>query len=73
MGPNSKVIVNGDQSQIDLPRHQKSGLIEAISILKEVKGITFVEFNSRDVIRHKIVKDIIDAYDRFHSQEKSHD
>ncbi|HLF32759.1 MAG TPA: PhoH family protein [Cyclobacteriaceae bacterium] len=73
MGPNSKVIVNGDQSQVDLPRHQKSGLIEAIGVLKDVKGITFVEFNSRDVIRHKIVKDIIDAYDRFHSKERSHD
>ena len=73
IGPNSKVIVNGDQSQVDLPRHQKSGLIEAIGVLKDVKGITFVEFNSRDVIRHKIVKDIIDAYDRFHSKERSHD
>lgn len=64
MGPNSKVIVNGDVSQIDLPRNQKSGLIEAINILKDVKGIGFVEFDGRDVVRHKIVKDIIEAYDR---------
>jgi phosphate starvation-inducible PhoH-like protein len=71
MGPNSKVIVNGDKSQIDLPHHQRSGLIEAIHILKDVKGITFVEFNSKDVIRHKIVKEIIDAYDKVYSEKKS--
>jgi phosphate starvation-inducible PhoH-like protein len=62
MGPNSKVIVNGDLSQIDLPQHTKSGLKEVVKILKEVKGISFINFTSKDVIRHKIVKDIIDAY-----------
>lgn len=62
MGPNSKVIINGDLSQIDLPLHTKSGLKEAVKILKDVKGISFVHFTSKDVIRHKIVKDIIDAY-----------
>ena len=64
MGPNSKVIVNGDLSQVDLPHHTKSGLNEATSILKNVKGISFVHFSSKDVIRHKIVKSIIDAYDK---------
>jgi phosphate starvation-inducible PhoH-like protein len=62
MGPNSKVIINGDLSQIDLPQHTRSGLKEAVNILKEVKGISFINFTSKDVIRHKIVKDIIDAY-----------
>jgi len=62
MGPNSKVIINGDLSQIDLPPHTKSGLKEAVNILKEIKGISFIHFTSKDVIRHKIVKDIIDAY-----------
>jgi phosphate starvation-inducible PhoH-like protein len=62
MGPNSKVIINGDLSQIDLPKHTRSGLMEAIKILKKVKGISFVHFSSIDVIRHKIVKDIIEAY-----------
>ena len=62
MGPNSKVIINGDLSQIDLPHHTRSGLKEAVKILKEVKGISFINFTSKDVIRHKIVKDIIDAY-----------
>lgn len=65
MGPESKVIITGDRSQIDLPRNQKSGLIEAIDILKEVKGIGFVELDDKDVVRHKLVKDIIRAYKRY--------
>jgi phosphate starvation-inducible PhoH-like protein len=73
MGPNSRVIVNGDKSQVDLPNHQRSGLIEAINILKDVKGITFLEFSSKDVIRHKIVKDIIDAYDKNDNEKKADD
>lgn len=64
MGPDSKVIINGDKSQIDLPNHQRSGLIESIKILKDIRGISFIEFSSKDVIRHPIVKDIIDAYDK---------
>jgi phosphate starvation-inducible protein PhoH and related proteins len=62
MGPHSKVIINGDISQIDLPKNQRSGLIEAVNVLKNVKGIGFTKFDGRDVIRHKLVKDIIDAY-----------
>lgn len=64
MGPNSKVIVTGDQSQVDLPKKQKSGLIEALHILKDVKGIGFVALDAVDVVRHKLVKDIINAYER---------
>lgn len=64
MGPSSKVIITGDRSQIDLPRNQKSGLIEALEVLKEVKGIGFVELSGEDVVRHKLVRDIIEAYDR---------
>jgi len=70
MGPHSKVIINGDVSQIDLPRNQRSGLIEAANVLKDVKGIGFTEFDGRDVIRHKLVKDIIDAYNE--SEERKH-
>jgi len=62
MGPDSKMIVTGDTSQIDLPSNQKSGLKEAVRILQEVKGIGFVELNDRDVVRHKLVRDIILAY-----------
>ncbi|MGL1888749.1 MAG: PhoH family protein [Reichenbachiella sp.] len=63
MGPKSKVIVTGDMSQVDLPTKQKSGLAESLKILKNVKGIGFVELDGKDVVRHKLVKDIIQAYD----------
>ncbi len=62
MGPDSKMIVTGDTSQIDLPVNQKSGLKEAVRILNQTKGIGFVELNERDVVRHKLVRDIIEAY-----------
>ncbi|MFN8340466.1 MAG: PhoH family protein [Cyclobacteriaceae bacterium] len=64
MGPDSKMIVTGDTSQIDLPANQRSGLKEAIRILNEVRGIGFVELNERDVVRHKLVRDIIAAYEQ---------
>ncbi len=64
MGPDSKVIVTGDRSQIDLPRNQKSGLIEALDFLKDVEGIGFVELNEKDVVRHKLVRRIITAYNK---------
>jgi phosphate starvation-inducible PhoH-like protein len=62
MGPESKMIVTGDGSQIDLPPNQRSGLKEALSYLKDVDGIGIVELGARDVVRHKLVKDIIEAY-----------
>lgn len=64
MGPDSKMIITGDTSQIDLPNKQKSGLKEAIRILKGVKGIGFIELTDKDVIRHKLVRDIITAYSK---------
>ncbi len=64
MGPNSKMIVTGDQSQVDLPHHQKSGLSESVRILRNVKGIATVELTAKDVVRHKLVKQIISAYDK---------
>jgi len=64
MGPESKMVVTGDASQIDLPHNQKSGLKEAERILNGVKGIGFVELNEKDVVRHKLVRDIIEAYQR---------
>jgi phosphate starvation-inducible PhoH-like protein len=62
MGPESKMIVTGDTSQIDLPKNQSSGLKEAVRILNQVNGIGFVELSGRDVVRHKLVRDIIEAY-----------
>jgi phosphate starvation-inducible PhoH-like protein len=64
MGPDSKMIVTGDATQIDLPSRQSSGLKEAIRILRNVKGIGIMELNEKDVIRHRLVRDIIDAYGR---------
>ncbi|SNR83368.1 phosphate starvation-inducible protein PhoH [Hymenobacter mucosus] len=68
MGPSAKVMVNGDRSQIDLPTKQKSGLIQALDILRDVNGIGFVEMTSEDVVRHRLVKQIVQAYDKFDVQ-----
>lgn len=62
MGKNAKFIINGDPGQIDLPRRQVSGLKEAMLTLKDVKGIAFVYLDDKDVIRHRLVKEIISAY-----------
>lgn len=67
MGPESKMIVTGDASQIDLPGNQKSGLKEAIRILHDVKGIEMIELNEKDVVRHKLVRDIIEVYGKLDS------
>ncbi|MBV6478721.1 MAG: PhoH-like protein [Ignavibacteria bacterium] len=65
LGPNSKAIVTGDVTQIDLPRRDMSGLVQIQDILKNVKDISFLYFDKSDVVRHKLVKDIIDAYENF--------
>lgn len=64
MGMGSKMIVTGDVSQIDLPASQRSGLLEALKVLKSVKGIGFVVFNVNDIVRHSLVKRIVDAFDK---------
>ena len=65
MGFGSKVIVTGDVTQIDLPRGRRSGLVDAIHILKGVEGIAFCELTDSDVVRHPLVRRIVNAYDRF--------
>ena len=62
LGVTSKAIITGDITQIDLPPRDSSGLIEATQILKNVDGIDFVSFDENDVVRHRLVKDIIKAY-----------
>ena len=64
MGLNSKIIVTGDMTQIDLPSHQRSGLAEALEVLKDVKGIAKVVFAKEDIVRHKLVQRIVDAYEK---------
>ncbi|MGI4872443.1 MAG: PhoH family protein [Janthinobacterium lividum] len=70
MGPSAKVMVNGDRSQIDLPTRQKSGLMQALDILKDVQGIGYVEMTADDVVRHRLVKEIVQAYDKFDVAEQ---
>ena len=65
LGMNSKAIVTGDITQIDLPGSQKSGLTQIAKILVKIEGIEFVYFSEQDVVRHRLVKDIIKAYDQF--------
>ena len=64
MGTSAKFVVTGDMSQIDLPRHSDSGLKQAFKILHKIKGIAFVEFDGSDIIRHRLVKDIVNAYEK---------
>ncbi|WP_270244388.1 PhoH family protein [Phocaeicola coprocola] len=71
MGMNTKMIVTGDMTQIDLPSSQISGLVQAIKILKGVKGISFIELNKKDIVRHKLVTRIVEAYEKFEEKTKS--
>jgi len=64
MGVNAKMIVTGDITQIDLPYAQKSGLIDALEVLKNVKGIARVDFDVKDIVRHKLVQRIVEAYEK---------
>lgn len=64
MGSNSKFILTGDITQIDLPNRHSSGLVTAIKILAGIEGISIIEFDERDIVRHKLVKDIVRAYDK---------
>ena len=62
MGRNAKFVITGDITQIDLPRNQKSGLVQATQILKDIEGISVIELDNSDVIRHRLVTKIIKAY-----------
>ena len=64
MGMNTKMIITGDTTQIDLPHNVRSGLIEALNILKDIKGIGFVELTKKDIVRHKLVTRIVEAYEK---------
>jgi phosphate starvation-inducible PhoH-like protein len=69
LGVNSKAIITGDITQIDLPRRSDSGLIDVLNILKGVDGIGFIKLDETDVVRHKLVRDIIIAYDKANGKE----
>ncbi|NSW45563.1 MAG: PhoH family protein [Bacteroidales bacterium] len=69
MGKNAKFIITGDITQIDLNHKQQSGLYIATQILKDIEGIGIIEFNELDIVRHKLVKDIVKAYDKFQNNK----
>lgn len=71
MGVNTKMIVTGDRTQIDLPPSMRSGLVEALRILKGVDGIAFVELDKRDIVRHQLVARIVEAYDHEAERRKA--
>ena len=70
MGFNSKVVVTGDVTQIDLPDGKKSGLVEVTKILKNIEQIELVRFSEKDVVRHKLVQDIIKAYEKYEEAKR---
>ncbi|WP_006579847.1 PhoH family protein [Cupriavidus sp. HPC(L)] len=70
IGFGSKAVITGDTTQIDLPRGQKSGLIEAQHVLRDVRGVAATRFTSIDVVRHPLVARIVEAYDEYHAQHK---
>ena len=70
MGWNTKMIITGDMTQIDLPREQKSGLKEALNILSGIEGIEIVELNRKDIVRHNLVTRIVNAYEKYDKETK---
>ena len=68
MGINTKIIITGDMTQIDLPKGVRSGLREACSILKGIQGISFIEMNEKDIVRHKLVTRIVNAYNKYEAE-----
>jgi phosphate starvation-inducible PhoH-like protein len=73
MGWNTKMIITGDMTQVDLPHSQKSGLIEALKILNNVEGIGIVTLDRRDIVRHKLVTRIVNAYEQFDKDNNSNE
>ncbi|MGH7137696.1 MAG: PhoH family protein, partial [Pirellulales bacterium] len=63
MGRNSKIVVSGDATQVDLPSHTQSGLIDAMRRLKGIEGLTHVRLSNADIVRHRLVREIVRAYD----------
>jgi phosphate starvation-inducible PhoH-like protein len=64
LGFSSKAVITGDATQTDLPAGKRSGLVEAADLLRSIDGIEIIRFSDRDVVRHRLVRDIIKAYDR---------
>ena len=70
LGMNAKMIITGDITQIDLPHSTQSGLVHALRVLKDVKGISCVQFDKTDIVRHHLVQRIVDAYEKYNEANK---
>ena len=70
MGWNTKMMITGDLTQVDLPKGQRSGLREAFDLLRDIEGITFIEMNQKDIVRHKLVTRIVNAYEQYDKNRK---
>jgi phosphate starvation-inducible PhoH-like protein len=70
IGFGSKAVITGDVTQVDLHKTQRSGLVDAMHVLKDVRGIAFTQFSSADVVRHPLVARIVDAYDKSASMQE---
>ena len=70
LGLGARMIVTGDMSQIDLPQNVQSGLVQAQRILRDIPGIATIEFDKRDIVRHRLVQKIVDAYDKYETKNK---
>ena len=73
MGRSAKFVITGDITQIDLPKNQPSGLPQAMEVLKDVKGIDFIYLSEKDVVRHKLVTDIVNAYKKYYNENEEGD
>lgn len=72
MGFNSRAVITGDITQIDLPDHRRSGMVEAMKVLKNIDDICIIQFSDKDVVRHRLVQEIIRAYERYYEEGKKH-
>ena len=70
MGLHTKFIVTGDVTQIDLPNRNNSGLVQAMKILKGIKSISVIQFDKKDIVRHRLVRDIVEAYDNYYEEKE---
>ena len=71
MGWNTKMIVTGDLTQIDLPPTQISGLVQALDVLDGIEGLSIIRMTKKDIVRHKLVTRVVDAYDRYEQTHKT--
>jgi phosphate starvation-inducible PhoH-like protein len=71
LGMNAKMIITGDVTQIDLPRSTTSGLVQALRVLRRVDGVGRVEFDRKDIVRHRLVQRIVEAYQQFDEEQRA--